>query len=255
MSFLSLFSSLFDFRLTHFFILLIDLKLIYNCRWNSCPSPIGPNSPSSLSDHIYHTHLAIPNPPQKCCWLYCDYIANSSIDQPQQLAKELAVHFRIHTPIYTPPIEFIPASKFEVIEEDPPKSITYIRTHASDKEGKKDSNGIGYISCLIIRNISRIIKLACTVSESSIESLSEQGSIFDEFERVSNKGVIPSSTPGDSNGVEKVDYTIAKKGIQAFLDSESKLFEIAVQDIGLVDFLSPVLSTMVECDKIVNKRE
>lgn len=109
----------------------------------------------------------------------------------------------------------------------------------NQKDEAGEPTGLGYLSCLILRNVARTVKLALTSSGTSVDSLTGgEPSIFEAFARAEEGGIKKDPI---LISLEKVDYTGAKKGASALLGLEAKLVETTYMDHGLGQILGEVL--------------
>lgn len=135
--------------------------------------------------------------------------------------------------------------------EEPITTIQHTRYH-NEKDDQGEPTGIGYLCCLILRNVARTVKIASTSTSGgpSIGTMREDGeSIFEELDRAATEGgltIDPVITR-----LEKVDYTKAKQAIAVLIGMEEKLVNVALQDNGLGKLLGPVLAVITDCSKIV----
>lgn len=183
-------------------------------------------------------------------------------------------------PSYHPPIgygspreqPFVPALP------DLPARTSHDRYHAQ-LDDHNELTGLGFLACLVLRNVARTVKLALESGGASVNALTEgQESIFealadagerDAFVSASNLAAAVEETDGTGTGredsaappvlqvaprpstreLDKVDYASARRGADALLGLERKLMITTMEDHGLGKILGEVLAVVTECGK------
>jgi chromatin structure-remodeling complex subunit RSC9 len=244
------------------------------CKWFGCSAPIGSTSIESLYSHLYHFHLlplsspstSSPETAHACHWIDCNYNTTLSSDNPLVSINELAVHLRSHLYTTSGPITtYLPTPK-------PPATaiMTHERYHAEvSKQDAAEITGIGFIACLVIRNIARLVKdmlikdgvIAATsivdpapTNEDDVDKnqVDEETTMRSKslFELMSLASRSDADDPLSLALESQVDYTAAKKNAMEGLEGiEEKLVMATVESHHLGRVLGEVLLVTTECAK------
>ncbi|GAA5892253.1 Rsc9p [Sporobolomyces salmoneus] len=242
------------------------------CGWQDCPNSKGHDDPLEFHQHVYNTHLvATPSsPPTSCHWTTCTYSVPSTSSDPAIQLAQIALHVRTHLPLLSSPSTTTPAQTEDV---PLPKSITHhVRYHAQVDDYHHEATGPSFLSCLILRNLIRTIKIASSSTSSSssskpdsppaggrgnvasghaaVDKLSEGSqSIFQAFLAAEESvGPSSSSSGGRRSGggvlqqVEKPDYSGAIKGKEAFGNVRERVTRMALSNVVLGRYLVEVVT-------------
>jgi hypothetical protein len=128
---------------------------------------------------------------------------------------------------------------------EPVVTTSYERYHAQMDEATNDVTGLGFLGCLVLRNVSRTVKIALGAagSSSSADLAGGAKSIFDEFAAAADNGATRDEALVK---IDKVDYSAARKGADALVSLERTLVAITMEDHALGKFLGEILAVCLE---------
>lgn len=107
--------------------------------------------------------------------------------------------------------------------------------------------GLGFLACLVLRNVARTVKeaLGSPTGGASVNSLS--GGEVSIFEQLAAAAEGAQQKDALSAQLDKIDFVEAKRGAEALLGLEEKLVSTTVEDHGLGKMLGEVLAVAAEC--------
>lgn len=126
------------------------------------------------------------------------------------------------------------------------------RYHAQVDE-TNEVTGQGLLSCLVIRNVARTVRIALgnPAGGASVQLLSGgEESIFEAMAAAAEGGTKKDPI---TTMLEKVDYTEARRGADALRGMEEKLVSTTVEDFGLGKILGEALEVVTMCRKMADK--
>jgi chromatin structure-remodeling complex subunit RSC9 len=214
---------------------------------------VGPTTPASLYWHLHHTHIA-PHSPSSCCWSSCTYTSTQS--NPLLRTNELSLHVRTHMPSFRAATGHETPSSTDVersgIVVPLGNRMKYDRYHAQ-LDAASEITGLGYLACLVLRNVSRTVKIALDnpAGGASVKLLAGgEPSIFESLSAAQEGG---TTTDPILQKLEKVDYAPAKRGAEALSALEDRLVSTALEDFGLGKILGEVLLVVTTCRGVTSK--
>ncbi|GAA5863172.1 hypothetical protein JCM1840_002494 [Sporobolomyces johnsonii] len=239
---------------------------VYRCHWQGCSAPSGLDTPIALFQHVYNAHLALPEPPFACSWARCSY--STGQQDPSLRLAELSLHLRTHAPSldFSVPGASISSSPLPEL----PVKLHHERYHAA-LDDNQEPTGMGYLACLVLRNIARTAKLALEAASaqgsssgiagrSSVASgnaavgrLAEgEQSIFEAFAAAAEG---TAKKDGVFSQLERVDYAIARPAVEAVVAVQDTLLKTALSDAALGKYLAEVVGIVEECRRQQKKAQ
>ncbi|GAA5963858.1 hypothetical protein JCM3765_004042 [Sporobolomyces pararoseus] len=255
------------------------------CGWKGCQNSKGHENVLEFHQHVYNSHLlssssSSSSPPTTCLWSNCTYTTSSDDDPSLQLAR-ISLHTRTHLPsLSTTTDNNNQTQSVSSSSELPISKLHHVRYHAQVDE-HHEATGPSFLTCLILRNLSRTAKLAkealqpqSTTSPSSSSDLPSGGggrisvasgnaaigrlaegeqSIFEAFALAeesasggsfSGGGGSMSRKNGILQQVEKPDWKLAEPIIKALESVQDRILKMALSNVVLGKYLVEVVGTI-----------